>query len=258
MATKTPNPYVKIGAKPEATGEGGDSVFFTIAADEMIECKVLVNVDEIVSVEQCALWNHYNPSPVWVFIGPSDPSHDLGIKSGYRAFLPISFTLDGEKVVRLWSMSKTSHRQIAEIAEMSGSLKGQVLRIKRTGSGMKTQHTIVPIGKRVKITENVPSVETIIDLLGPYSREEIISLIEQRTNEDWSAVVEKVSKATKGAKPKKGTKTAVEKKKVEVVTLDDEDEDEELEEIEEVEEDEADEEEVEEIDLDEEDEDDIV
>jgi len=246
------NPHVRVGVKPEAANEGGEgSLFYTINDGDTIECKILVEQDQIVSVEQCALWNHYNPSPVWVFIGADDPSHDLGLKSGYRAFLPISLKIEGERVIRLWSMSKTSHRQITEIAEMSGSLKGQILKIKRTGSGMKTAHTIVPVGKRVKITEEVPSVEQIIDLLGPYTREEIISMIEQKTDEDWDKVVAKVAKKTKGA-----AKATTKKKKVEVVSLDD-DEDE-VEEAAIEDEEEAEDDEIEELDFDDEEEDDIV
>ena len=217
------NPHVKVGITPTASVEKTGGNFMTMPVDEIVECKILCNAEEIVSVEQCALWQHYNPSPVWTYIGPTDPSHELGVNAGYRAFLPISYKKDGEVLVRLWSMSKTSHRRISEVSEMSGPLKGQIVRIKRTGAGLKTEHSIVPIGKRVKISESVPTIDDIIELLGPYDRDEIISYIEITTGESFAEVKSKVSVASK--KASKDGKKGPGKKKVEVVELEDDDED---------------------------------
>jgi hypothetical protein len=207
MAFKT-KPPVRFGNpedRPASDGKSGQ--FLSVPKDKMMELKVLVQAKDIPSVDQCALWNFFNPSPVWTYIGDDDPSNDLGIKRGYRAFVPVSYRdEEGQLRVKLWSIPLGVHKQITELDEMSSGLRGLQLRVKKSGAGLKTKYSIISTGKRLKITEQVPSEAEILDLLGPFTRDEIIKVIEQKTGLSWEDVVETVaakpppSKSSKAAK----------------------------------------------------------
>lgn len=206
---KSARPPVRFGKpedRPKSDGKSGS--FLSIPKDKIMTLKILVPASEIPSVDQCALWNYFNPSPVWTYIGADDPSIDLGIKHGYRAFVPVSFKDDeGELKVKLWSVPLGVHKQLGEMDEMAGSLKGQEIRVKKIGSGLKTKYSIVSTGRRIKITEKVPTQEEILDLLGPYTREEIIKVIEERCEMDWDEIVAVVASKTSGVPvPKKKKK----------------------------------------------------
>jgi hypothetical protein len=71
---------VQIGAKPQAGGGNGGG-FWSPKADEVHEVTLLADDSDIVSVEQCSIWD-YNPAPSWIYCGPDDPSHDLKLKPG--------------------------------------------------------------------------------------------------------------------------------------------------------------------------------
>lgn len=187
----TTAPGIKVGKAPSKPGSRGDdglrSMFWSAPADTVVEAKVLVGVDQIVSAEQCAIWK-INPAPIWVYSGTGDPADALNIRPGYRAFLPILIKdEDGKPIIKLWSMSIGCHRQIAEIAEALGDIAGHIIRIKREGSGLSTKYSILPIGKKVAITEDVPTVDQIIELMGPFDREEIIKKIEAISKEPFDA-----------------------------------------------------------------------
>jgi hypothetical protein len=113
-----------------------------------------------------------------VYTGPDDPYHQLKADKRYRAFLPI--LVNGE--VKVWSMSKTSHMQLLDIADAGGSLSGMELRIKRTGSGLATRYSVVPRGKRHDISD-VPEVD-IISMLGPITTEGVRKVIAEKLNKD--------------------------------------------------------------------------
>lgn len=237
MAVKkaSAGPPVRFG-KPEErpASDGKSSSFLSVPKDKMMELKILVEGSKIPSVDQCALWNYFNPSPVWTYIGDDDPSNDLGIKRGYRAFVPVSYTDDkGELKVKLWSIPVGVHKQLSELEELNGGLKGQKIRVKKSGTGLKTKYSIAFTGKRYKISEDVPSEEDILELLGPYTREEIIKVIEDRCEMSFDDVVATVV-GKQGGGPVKPKKT----KKFETVEIEDTDE-EEMEDEEEVEDDDS-------------------
>lgn len=222
---KESGPPVRFG-KPEdrPVGDAKSGMFLSVPNDKTVELKVLVNGKDIPSIDQCALWSFFNPSPVWTYIGEDDPSNDLGVKRGYRAFVQVSYKDDrGEQKVKLWSIPIGVHKQLSELEEVLGGLKGQVLRVKKSGSGLKTKYTVVSTGKRYKITEKVLSQEEVLDLLGPFTRDEIIDVIEERCKMSFDEVVAYVTSKDEGKPTKKKPK------KFEVVEIEDEefDEDEE-------------------------------
>lgn len=167
------------------SGDGGSSQWLKLNDGDFTVVTVLAESEEIISCEQCAIWLDEGNSPVWVYTGPDDPSNDLAIKRTYRAFLPV-LTEDGE--TKVFSMSKTVHMQVVELAETIGTLKGSVLRIKRVGKMLQTKYNITNTGKR-KSLKGVEEVD-VVSMLGPLTPEGVRDLIAEKLGkEDYEAVL---------------------------------------------------------------------
>lgn len=190
MATKKPaySP-VKSGNDPRKDAENRENqqrMWFKPQAGETINITMLADVDEILNCEQCAIWLDTGASPVWVFMGPDDPSIDLGVDRRYRAYIPL---MVGDDEPQLWSVGKGVHGQLLDIADANGGLKGLVIQVKRTGNGLATRYSTVPTGKRKKV-DNIPEID-VISLLGPLDVEEIRTMIADKLGmADYDAVVE--------------------------------------------------------------------
>lgn len=166
---------VKSGYDPRKDGDGEkNTAWLKIEPNSSVDAIVLCEAEDILACEQCAIWLDAGNSPVWVYTGPDDPSHDLGVDRRYRAYLPV--VVDGE--VKVWSMGKMAHVQLLDIADASGELKGLEIRIKRTGSGLTTRYSVVPKGKR----HDVSRIEEpdIITMLGPITSEEVREMITEK------------------------------------------------------------------------------
>lgn len=172
---------IKTGYDPrtETGGSNGEGPsWLKLKPGEAVDVTALIEVDEIIACEQCAIWMEDGNSPVWVYTGPDDPFHDMKVDRRYKAFLPV--LQDGE--VKVWGITKTVHRQILDIAEGSGELKGMNLRIKRNGGGLSTRYSVVPKGTRTKVS-HIEEVN-IIPLLGPLTPEEARELIAKKLGKD--------------------------------------------------------------------------
>lgn len=185
---------ISVGAKPSTGGNGGGG-WWGPKTDEIHEVTLLASDNEIVSVDQCTIWD-INPAPSWVYCGPDDPSHDLGLKPGYRAFIPVLVKGDEEQKPRIWSMPISAHRALCDIAEMQ-DLKGLVVKVKRTGTGLKTKYVIISTARVVNTNKiaDIPNADDIVSRLGPETREEIIAMIEERAGRKWKEIVGGDSKA---------------------------------------------------------------
>jgi hypothetical protein len=196
---------VKSGYDPRKDGSDGTATaWLKIEPNSSVDAVVLVEAEEILACEQCAIWLDAGNSPVWVYTGPDDPSHDLGVDRRYRAYLPV--LVDGE--VKVWSMGKMAHVQLLDIADASGELKGLEIRIKRTGSGLTTRYSVVPKGKR----HDVSRIEEpdVIAMLGPITSEEVREMITEKLGK---ASYDEVLASYKGStKRKVGSAEIVDKK----------------------------------------------
>jgi len=190
---------VKAGYDPRKDTNGGGS-WLTLKAGDYEDVTVLVDAKEILQCEQCAIWLDDGASPVWVYTGAEDPSHDLGVEKRYRAYLPV-LTEEGES--KVWSMGKQAHGQLLDISDAGGSLKGMVIRIKRTGSGLSTRYSIVPKGKKKDVSD-VPEVD-VIAMLGPLESDEVKQMIAKRFGaEDYTTFLGSYKgKGSKGGAAKK-------------------------------------------------------
>lgn len=224
---------VKTGTDPRkgasSNGDAGRGNWITLKSGEMARVTVLVEPEEIVNVEQCAIWLDEGNSPVWVYTGPEDPSHDMDIKRTYRAYLPV-LNDAGEQAV--FSMSKTVHGQILDVAESVGELAGCVITIKRTGSGLTTRYSILPTGKRMDISKQ-PEMD-VVSLLGPITPEGVRQLIAEKLGKpDYDAVLDSYNGKSRTTNAVKENDTKARNggkaKNSKPVFSDDDDEDEDLE-----------------------------
>lgn len=210
MAKKTAgfNP-VKTGVDPRANASKGEGSgrFLSIKDGEVVKVVPLVEAEEIISIEQCAIWLEEGNSPVWTYLGPEDPSHDLDIKRAYKAFLPV-LTEDGEQ--KIWAMGRQNHSMVMEVAEAIGELAGVELRIKRTGQKLNTRYTVTQTGMRKDVSKQ-PEVD-VISTLGPLTIEGVQEMIAEKLGkEDYDEVIaaykgkRKVTSAKAGGTPR--TKT---------------------------------------------------
>lgn len=219
---------IKTGSDPrkdaKGTGAGGSGgQWLKVEAGQAIDVTILVNTDEILACEQCAIWRDEGNSPVWVYTGPDDPSHDLkGVDRRYRAYLPI--LSEGE--VKIWSMGKSSHMQLLDISDAGGALKGMVVRIKRTGQGLATRYSVVPTGKRRDVSK-VEEVD-VIPLLGPLTTEGVQELIAEKFElEDYEEVLA-LYRGKKDRSTRVSKRKAEEAEEMEKFDSDDDDDDLEL------------------------------
>lgn len=192
--TKTTHPGIRVGAPPPpASGSGEGFGYLSLKDGDQFRITLLAGIDEMISVQQYAMWN-YKPAPIWASIGPDDPGEELGLNSKYRAIAPVKVTVDGEDQIKLWSFGIQIHRELEGLAQEYETLEGLILRIGRTGTGLTTRYSVIPTGKFENISSiDVPSIEEIVETLGPDSREGIIQLIEQRASMPYSTILGKLS-----------------------------------------------------------------
>lgn len=169
---------------------GGDNRFISIKADESIVVAPMVDIADLISVDMHSWWD-VNPAPHLVCLGEECPSCALGHEARYKAYLPV-LTREGEPKVLAAGISVV--RQLEDLEDEIGHIKGNVLKIKRTGSSwMSTKYSVIPIGKKVDTSKyEVLDVES---MLGPVTREDQIDALR-------SAGID-VSELEETAKPKR-------------------------------------------------------
>lgn len=227
MASKTYE-AIRKGVDPRNSGGGsngdGEKVrWFKLQAGEVKDLVILVEAEDIIATEQCAIWMKDGNSPVWIYTGPEDPCHELGIKRTYKAYLPVIELIDGKlDEVAIWAVSKQVHIALLDIADASGELKGLEVRVKRTGTSLATRYSVVPRGKRRDVSR-VEEVD-ILPQLGPLTSDGVKEHIARKLGEDSyddvldkyrgkaadaSVTRESVTLAAEDAKPKKKAKRIV-------------------------------------------------
>ena len=164
---------VKKGYDPRSSSSSG-GMYFKLDPGESTDITILSGADEILSCEQCAIWLDEGSSPVWVYTGGDDPSNDLGIPRAYRAYVSI---LEGDEP-KVWSMSKTVHNALLDISDAGSLEAGSVIRVKRTGSGLKTRYSVIPRGKSKDVSE--VKMPDIIASLGPITSEEVWEMMQDK------------------------------------------------------------------------------
>lgn len=181
---------LRTGTKPADRSARTESVFWRPDPDSSQKIKVLVDADEIQSAEQFSVWD-FKPAAIWVEV-ENDPGRELGLKSRYLAFVPVAIKDDdGSKQVKYWLCPRTLHSQLHDFNEELGGTKGMILRLKREGKGIETRYSLIPMGSKEKVTEELPDEDTFLEQLGPEDAEGVKKLLIERMGvRDWDAVVE--------------------------------------------------------------------
>ena len=203
---------IKKGFDPRKSSTGGGA-YFKLDAGETADVVILSGADDILSCEQCAIWLDEGNSPVWVYTGGDDPSNVLGIPRAYRAYIGILH--EGE--AKVWSLSKTVHNMLLEISDAGALEPGAMVRVKRTGVGLKTRYSIVPRGKTKDVSDQ--EIPDIIDSLGPITSEDVWDMMVDKLGMDRETIVLRYGK--KKISAKKAVEAADEDDSLEEVDLDD-------------------------------------
>lgn len=190
---------IRRGYDPRKEVSGGS--WLKIEANATIDIIPLIEAIEIISCEHCTLWLDEGRSPSWIFTGKNDPSIPLNVDRGHKAFLPV--VVDNE--VKVWQMSKTVHNMILDLSEnLDDRLKGQIIRVRRTGTGRQTKYTLTPRGK-MKDVSGFDEVD-VVSMLGPVTSDGVTEMLEERFGMPLDEIVKEYrqpDKAKKSDKPKK-------------------------------------------------------
>lgn len=156
---------VFTGKKPSPAGS---SKFTTVKPDEALTFALMIPLAELVSVDLHSFWDR-NPAVHAICIGNDCPACAAGNKTGYKAYLPIQ-RKDG--TTGIFPVGLSIVRQLTEIEEELGSLKGKVIKVKRTGAGLGTKYTVVPLGTSITVDET--QMPDILRAIAPIEEKAII------------------------------------------------------------------------------------
>lgn len=114
-------------------------------------------------------------SPMFPAIGgPHDPGRLLGLEPKFRAMMIC--VVQGDDQEQIWAFGKQVFKQLVEIEDALGeSIRGKILKITKTGTGMNTKYRVVNTGKSVPV-DGTPDTD-LLEWLGPTSREEIVEML---------------------------------------------------------------------------------
>lgn len=192
----------RTGAPPETKSNGS---FFTCADNVIHEVVILVEGDQLLSVDQYGLWN-LKPPPVWASVEGDeiDPGKELGLKPQFRAFVPCLVKNDGKWEYKLWSMPKKPFKNLYDQHEMGTDLKGFYIKVRRTGTGVNTEYAITPQRKAFNEAEikemlqgsKISTPDEIGALLGPDTRAGVVKLIEDRSGMKYADLLASMNKSS--------------------------------------------------------------
>lgn len=172
MATKSP--FRKGRAAVSASSGGGQ--FISLKPDEQIVLAPVEGLDGMISADMHEYWD-IRPAIFHPCIGRGCPGCEVGNEPRFKGYLPV-LPKNGEVAVYPFTISVYNQLEGIEDALDEGeNLKGFILKISRQGSGMKTRYQIVPIGKRVDVSE--VDVPDFIPQLGPQTADAIWELLEE-------------------------------------------------------------------------------
>lgn len=205
--------------------KGGGGRFVKIETDSTVELIPLMGVEGMIGFHQHAFWMEDGSSPIFPCIREDCPGCQLGDEPSWKATMMVIQVEGKEREQRIWTFGASIARQLTELESTLGStIAGQLLRVRRTGAGLKTRYTVVATGRRAKIEGITFDEADLIKELGPTERGEIIAKLVEASVP--GAVSLKSSKPTKPARdvkvPSKSTPAPAAEEEVADDLLDDE------------------------------------
>jgi len=225
-AATTGKKAIRKGRKAIGDAGVGTSDFVRISDGDVVDMVSLVNMDDLLSIDQHAIWLDGGNSPMFPCIGEDCPGCEVGNQPRFRAFLPVVLVEEG--VQKIYSFGISVARALEELDDEFEGLAGHVFRIKRKGTGLGTTYTVIAMGRTRKIDKyDALDVE---EKLGPVTRKGILDLLEEtgalEDTSDEDDEEEEEEEPAPRPKKKKGKKVAEESEEEEEVGEEDEDWDE--------------------------------
>lgn len=184
--------FLKSGENGLASLSGG--AFIKLEAGKPVSVIMLTGVNapkgeeangknSIISFNQYAIWMEQDElpegarSPVFPALGgKSDPGVMLGLDARFRALALVKVVGEEDGDEKILGIGASLFKQLVEIEQAMGeSLKGAIIRINRTGSGLTTKYTATASGKRVTI-QGEPELD-LTEHVGPTSRDAIVEML---------------------------------------------------------------------------------
>lgn len=153
----------------------GPSVYVSIKDGESLQIAPVTELDGVISFQQHQIWLEAGNSPMLPCLQSKDcPGCAVGNNPKFRAVMIVQ--VQGEDNQKLLPMGKDLFRQIVEINDAIGTIKGQVIRISRRGAGINTKYTAMPTNKSAKVR---PAELNAIEHIGPLDRAGAIDVLKQ-------------------------------------------------------------------------------
>jgi len=166
---------IRKGRDAISSASSGSSDFVRIADGDAIDMVSLLDLEEMLSIDQHAIWLDGGNSPMFPCIGKNCPGCDHGNQPRFRAFLPVVVLDSGEP--KIFSFGISIARALEELDEEFGGIAGHVFRVKRKGSGLATTYTVIALGRTRKIAK-YEAIE-VEEKLGPVTRKGILELLKE-------------------------------------------------------------------------------
>lgn len=135
--------------------------------------------NSVISFNEYTMWLDDLPegklSPRFPAIGGAgDPGQMLGLQPRFRMMMLVM--PKGEEEEKILSATVSVFKQLVDVEQAIGeSLRGHVLRLTKSGEGLKTKYRVVPTGRKVDI-DGAPALN-LVDYIGPSTREEIVTML---------------------------------------------------------------------------------
>lgn len=144
------------------SGDRGSKDFITLKDGDTVTIVPILATSEIMSIDLHAFWE-INPAVTFACLSGTDedcPGCDLGDEPGYRAFLPV---LDGDGEMKVFPFGIGVERKLTALEDEIGDITGLRLRVKRTGSGLKTKYEVINTGKREEVEVEDDDATTFVE-----------------------------------------------------------------------------------------------
>lgn len=163
----------------------GGAKFVKIEDGKPVDLVLLAGTAKMISFNQHAFWRDEGNSPIFPCIVDGCPGCERGDRPKFKAVLPVIVLGGDSKDPTIWSFGISVARMLQDMEEATGSdLAGQSVRVKRTGTGLKTKYTVVSLGKKYNISKHKVDFDEIMSQLGPTTREEIIALLDGESSDE--------------------------------------------------------------------------
>lgn len=171
----SPKVIVRKGTRGFGDSSPGEREFIALKDGEKVTLASLTNMEELLSIDQHAIWLDGGNSPMFPCIGEGCPGCERGNTPRFRAFLPVVTHPDGE--AKIFAFGIKVARALEELDSEFGGLKGHLFTVKRKGTGLATNYTVIAVGRKAE-TDSViaPNVE---EKLGPTTRAGIMLLLQE-------------------------------------------------------------------------------